>query len=213
MKNNPCTLPTREEEKNAGLTSVRVRINESGLLVRCIAVRGSLTISMKCLGHETLRGHVQCVYRITAVPFSWSLVTQAGLLGNFHRLDTMIVEEVAEKGRHIITSLGALFVERRTSLVRTAPWGPWLRRGVPGRSRLHASGWRSSGWRRSVQMRHCQMERRIYVRGDDGRHRGLQSGACDCRENHDQSERHRLRQTCRCGRVQNQEGRRRHHCR
>ena len=32
-ENNPCTLPTREKEKDAGLTSVRVRINESGLLV------------------------------------------------------------------------------------------------------------------------------------------------------------------------------------
>ena len=29
------------------------------------------------MGHETLRGHVQCMYRITAVPLSWSLVTQA----------------------------------------------------------------------------------------------------------------------------------------
>ena len=54
-ENNPCT---REKEKDAGLTSVRVRINESGLLVRSIGVRGSLTISMKCLGHEALRGHV-----------------------------------------------------------------------------------------------------------------------------------------------------------
>jgi hypothetical protein len=44
-----------------------------------------------------LRGHVQCVYRITAVPISLSLVTQAGLLENLHRRDTMIVEEVAIK--------------------------------------------------------------------------------------------------------------------
>jgi hypothetical protein len=58
LENNPCTLPTREKEKDAGLTSVRVRINESGLLVRSSVVRGSLTISMKCLGHESLRGHV-----------------------------------------------------------------------------------------------------------------------------------------------------------
>jgi hypothetical protein len=50
---------------------------------------------MKCLGHETLRGHVQCVYRITEVPISLSLVTQAGLLENLHRLDTMIVEELS----------------------------------------------------------------------------------------------------------------------
>jgi hypothetical protein len=113
---NPCTLPTREKEKNSGLTSVRVRINESGMRVRTIVVRVSLTISMKCLGHEALRGHVvQCVYRITAVPISLSLVTQAGLLENLHRLDTMIVEEVAKKDRHTITGLGARFVERRTS--------------------------------------------------------------------------------------------------
>jgi hypothetical protein len=60
MENNPCTLPTRDKEKkkNSGLTSVRVRINESWLLVRSIVVRGSLTISMKCLRHEGQRGHV-----------------------------------------------------------------------------------------------------------------------------------------------------------
>jgi hypothetical protein len=54
--------------------------------------------------------------------------------------------------------------------VRAAPWGPWLHRGVPGRLRLHASGWRSSGWCRSVQMRHHQMESRICARGDDCHH-------------------------------------------
>jgi hypothetical protein len=51
-----------------------------------------------------VRGHVQCVYRITAVPISLSLVTQAGLLENLHRLDTMIVEEVAKKVKHTIAS-------------------------------------------------------------------------------------------------------------
>jgi hypothetical protein len=80
-----------------------------------------------------MRGHVQYVYRITAVPISLSLVTQAGLLENLHRLDTMIGEKVAKKGRHTITTLGARFVERRTVLVRAALWGPWLRRGGPGR--------------------------------------------------------------------------------
>jgi hypothetical protein len=59
---NLKTIPVRshkgKRKKNADLTSVRVRINESGLLVRSIVVRGSLTISMKCLGHESLRGHV-----------------------------------------------------------------------------------------------------------------------------------------------------------
>jgi hypothetical protein len=121
-ENNPCTLPTRDKEKDSGLTSVRVRINESGLLVRS---RVSRTISMKCLGHESLRGHVQYVYGITAVPISLSLVTQAGLLENLHRLDTMIVEEVAKKGRHTITSLGARFVERRTSRAVGAVVTPW----------------------------------------------------------------------------------------
>jgi hypothetical protein len=55
------------------------------------------------------------VHRITAVPISLSLVTQASVLENLHRLDTMIVEEVAKKGRHTITGLRARFVERRTS--------------------------------------------------------------------------------------------------
>jgi hypothetical protein len=68
-----------------------------------------------------MRGHVQCVHGIAAVPIRLSLVTQAGLLENLHRLDTMIVEKVARKGRHTITRLGALFVERRTTLVRAAP--------------------------------------------------------------------------------------------
>jgi hypothetical protein len=125
---NVKTIPVRSQQetkkKNSGLTSVRVRINENGLLVRSIVVRGTLTISMECLGHEALRGHVQCVYRITAVPISLSLVTQAVLLENLHRFDTMIVEEVAKKGRHTVTRLGARFVERRTR--RTVGWQrPW----------------------------------------------------------------------------------------
>jgi hypothetical protein len=70
---------------------------------------------MKWLWHEALRGHVQCVDRITAVPISWSLVAQAGLLENLRRLDTMIVEKVAKKGRHTITRREARFVERRAS--------------------------------------------------------------------------------------------------
>ena len=80
---------------------------------------------MKRLGHEALRGHVQCVYRITAVPIGLSLVTQAGLLAKLHRLDTMIDEEFAKKSRHTITGLGARFVERRTSCavgVLVTPW-------------------------------------------------------------------------------------------
>jgi hypothetical protein len=80
---------------------------------------------MKCLGHETLRGHVQCLYHITAVPINWSLVTQACILENLHRLDTMIVEEAAKKGRHSITRLGVRFVEHRTSRAVGALVMPW----------------------------------------------------------------------------------------
>jgi hypothetical protein len=65
------------------------------------------------------------VHRITAVPISWSLVTQASLLENLHRLDTMIVEEVAKKGRHTITGLRARFVDRRTSRAVGALVTPW----------------------------------------------------------------------------------------
>jgi hypothetical protein len=65
------------------------------------------------------------VHRITAVPISWSLVTQASLLENLHRLDTMIVEEVAKKGRHTITGLRARFVDRRTRHAVGALVTPW----------------------------------------------------------------------------------------
>jgi hypothetical protein len=66
------------------------------------------------------------VYRITAaVPISLSLVAQVCLLENLHRLDTMIVEKVAKKGRHTITRLGARFVERRTSRAVGALATPW----------------------------------------------------------------------------------------
>ena len=101
------------------------RINESGLLVRSIFGRGNSTISMKCLGHESQRGQVQCWYRITDVPISWSLVTQAGRLENLHRRDTLVVEKVAKKGRHTITRLGARGVERRTSRAVGALVTPW----------------------------------------------------------------------------------------
>jgi hypothetical protein len=50
-------LLNKRQRKDSGLTSVRVRINESELLVRSRVSRGSLTISMKCLGHD-LKGHV-----------------------------------------------------------------------------------------------------------------------------------------------------------
>jgi hypothetical protein len=123
---NMKTIPVRSQQetkkKDSGLTSVRVRINESELLVRS---RGSRTISMKCLGHEALRGHVQYVYGIAAVPISLSLVTQACLLENLHRLDTMIVEKVARKGRHTITRLRAHFAERSTSCAVGAVVTPW----------------------------------------------------------------------------------------
>jgi hypothetical protein len=48
----------------------------------------------------------------------------------------------------------------------------------------------------SVQMRHRPMESRICARGDDGRHHGRQCGACDCREHHEQPERHPHGETC-----------------
>jgi hypothetical protein len=48
--------PHKGKRKDSGVT--RVRINESGMLVRSVVVRGRLTMSMKCLGHEALRGHV-----------------------------------------------------------------------------------------------------------------------------------------------------------
>ena len=65
------------------------------------------------------------MYGITALPISLSLVTQAGLLQNLHRPDTMIVEKVAKKGRHTITRLGVRGVDRRTSLAVGALVTPW----------------------------------------------------------------------------------------
>jgi hypothetical protein len=71
------------------------------------------------------------VYRMTAVPISLSLVTQAGLLENLHRLDTvkvlsLIVEEVAHsKADTPSPGWGRVLL----NAVRGAPWGPWLRRG------------------------------------------------------------------------------------
>ena len=59
------------------------------------------------------------------MPISLSLGAQAGLLENLHRLDTMIVEEVAKIGRHTITGLGACFVECRTSRAVGALVTPW----------------------------------------------------------------------------------------
>jgi hypothetical protein len=58
------------------------------------------------------------MYCITAVPISLSLGAQAGLLENLRRLDTMIVEEVAEIGRNSITGLreGASCESRRRGL-------------------------------------------------------------------------------------------------
>ena len=61
VKTIPVRAPYKRQRKDSGLTSVRVRINESGLLVRMhriVVVRGSLTISMKCLRHEGQRDHV-----------------------------------------------------------------------------------------------------------------------------------------------------------
>jgi hypothetical protein len=64
-------------------------------------------------------------YCITSVQISLSLVTQASLLENLHRLDTMIVEEVAKKGRQTITGLGVRFVELRRSCAVGAVATQW----------------------------------------------------------------------------------------
>jgi hypothetical protein len=65
------------------------------------------------------------VYRITAVTISLKRGAQVGLLENLHRLDTMIVEEVAKIGRHTITGRGACLVERRTSRAEGALVKTW----------------------------------------------------------------------------------------
>ena len=92
------------------------------------------------------------MYRGPGLPIGGSIVTQASLLENLHRLDTMLVEEVAKKTRDIISprcrrtgllveevrdvggqindnifGLGTRFGERRTSRV----WGAWA--GVAAR--------------------------------------------------------------------------------
>ena len=50
---------------------------------------------------------------------------QTGLLQNLHRIDTMIVEEVAKIGRHTITGRGACLVEYHTSRTVGALVTPW----------------------------------------------------------------------------------------
>ena len=153
MKTIPVRSPQmEEEEKENSSLSVGVRIDERGPLVRIIVVGSTLTVRMKGLRHEFLRGHVQCMYRSTSLPSGGSIVTQASLLENLHRLDTMLVEEVAKKSRDtisprcrrtgllveevrdvggqindIIFGLGTRFGERRTSRV----WGAWA--GVAAR--------------------------------------------------------------------------------
>ena len=103
-----------EEKRKKGNSSlsVGVRIDERGPLVRIIVVGITLTVRMKGLRHEFLRGHVQCMYRIPGLPIGGSIVTQAGLLENLHRLDTMIGEEVAKIGRNSITGLRARLASR-----------------------------------------------------------------------------------------------------
>ena len=104
MKTIPVRSPQIEEEKEDSSLIVGVRINERGPLVGIIIVGSTLTIRMKCLGHEALRGHVQGVYRIAGVPIGISRMTQAGLLENLHWLDTMGVEEVGKKADTSMTS-------------------------------------------------------------------------------------------------------------
>jgi hypothetical protein len=66
---------------------------------------------------------------VSTADISLSLVTQACLLENLHRLDTMIIKEVA-KGRHTITRLGARFVELRTRRAVGALVATWSARMV-----------------------------------------------------------------------------------
>jgi hypothetical protein len=58
-ENNPCTLPTKDIEKNVNLISIRVRTLESRLRVTIITVRGNrgrhvrlsgLVQSLNCVG-------------------------------------------------------------------------------------------------------------------------------------------------------------------
>ena len=100
---------------------VGVRID---VLVRIIVVGSTLTVRMKGLRHEFLRGHVQCMYRGPGLPIGGSIVTQAVLRENHHRIDTMIVEEVAKKSRDTIRPR---FGERRAGRVGG---GAWATRGA-----------------------------------------------------------------------------------
>ncbi len=53
---------------------------ENRLGVRIISVRGSLSISIKCLRHVTLNSRVERVDRISSVPISFSLGGKTGLV-------------------------------------------------------------------------------------------------------------------------------------
>ena len=89
-----------EEERKANSSLiVRVRIDERGPLVRIIIVGSTLTVRMKGLRHELLRGHVHCMYRIPGLPIGGSIVTQAGLLENLHRLLSRAWIVAGEAGR------------------------------------------------------------------------------------------------------------------
>ena len=75
------------------------------------------------------------MYRISAVPISLSVVTQTRRLENLHRLDIMIVEEVAQICRHgaispLLIGLGVRFVEHFTSHAGGAGVTPWSSRMV-----------------------------------------------------------------------------------
>ena len=106
MKTIPVRSPQMEEEKKEDSSlSVGVRIDERGPLVRIIVVGSTFTVRMKGLRHEFLRGHVQCMYRSTSLPSGGSIVTQASLLENLHRLDTMLVKKVAKKSRDTLSEM------------------------------------------------------------------------------------------------------------
>ncbi len=79
-ENNPCMIPTKDIEKKLNLISIRVRILESRWRVKIISIRGSLTISIKCVRHVMQSSRVDRVERISSVPISISLEGQTCLV-------------------------------------------------------------------------------------------------------------------------------------
>jgi hypothetical protein len=69
--------------------------------------------------------HHRCANQLESRDARYGPFSLLSLLENLHRLDTMIVEEVAKKVRHTITRLGTRFVERRTRGAVGALVTPW----------------------------------------------------------------------------------------